>query len=63
MTLPLRDLFQIGFTVALGVLIDTFVVRSLMVPSIVLLLGRWNWWPSRPRTERREREPVALAGG
>ena len=30
----------------LGVLLDTFVVRALLVPSIVLLLGRWNWWPA-----------------
>jgi RND superfamily putative drug exporter len=45
MTLPLRDLFQLGFAVSVGVLIDTFVTRSLLVPSIVMLLGKWNWWP------------------
>jgi uncharacterized membrane protein YdfJ with MMPL/SSD domain len=45
MTLPLRDLFQLGFAVAAGVLIDTFITRSLLVPSIVMLLGKWNWWP------------------
>jgi uncharacterized membrane protein YdfJ with MMPL/SSD domain len=45
MTLPLRDLFQLGFAVSIGVLIDTFVTRSLIVPSIVMLLGKWNWWP------------------
>lgn len=47
MTLPLQDLFQLGFAVAIGVLMDTFITRTLMVPSIVTLLGRWNWWPSR----------------
>jgi RND superfamily putative drug exporter len=28
------------------VLLDTFLVRTLLVPSTVVLLGRWNWWPS-----------------
>jgi putative drug exporter of the RND superfamily len=45
MILPLRDLFQLGLAVAIGVLLDTFVVRTVMVPGIVLALGRWNWWP------------------
>jgi len=47
MTLPLRDLVQLSFAVAIGVLLDTLVVRTVMVPAIVLLLGRRNWWPSR----------------
>lgn len=47
MTLPLRDLFQLGFAVAFGILLDTFIVRPILVPAIVLLLGRWNWWPGR----------------
>ena len=46
-TLPLRDVMQLGFAVALGTLIDTFVVRALLVPSIVVVLKRWNWWPSQ----------------
>jgi RND superfamily putative drug exporter len=37
---------QIGFGIAFGILLDTFFVRTLLVPSIVALLGRWNWWPS-----------------
>jgi len=37
---------QIGYGVAAGVLMDTFLVRSLLVPALVVLLGRWNWWPS-----------------
>ena len=41
------QLQAIGLGLALGVLLDTFGVRTLLVPSIVVLLGRWNWWPSR----------------
>jgi RND superfamily putative drug exporter len=37
---------QIGYGIAAGVLMDTFFVRSLLVPSAVVLLGRWNWWPT-----------------
>ena len=39
---------QIGVAVGIGVLIDAFVVRSLLVPSLMALLGRWNWWSPRP---------------
>jgi RND superfamily putative drug exporter len=38
---------QLGFTIAFAVLLDTFFVRTLLVPSIAVLLGRWNWWPSQ----------------
>ena len=37
---------QLGVGIALGILLDTFLVRTLFVPSVVALLGRWNWWPS-----------------
>jgi RND superfamily putative drug exporter len=37
---------QIGFGVAFAVALDTFFVRTLLVPSIAMLLGRWNWWPA-----------------
>jgi RND superfamily putative drug exporter len=38
---------DIGLGLSLGVLMDSFLVRTLLVPSTVVLLGRWNWWPSR----------------
>lgn len=44
--LPLLFLFQIAFIVAVGVLLDTIVVRSLVVPAAVILIGPRTWWPS-----------------
>lgn len=37
----------VGFGLAIGILMDTFFVRTLLVPSTVELLGRWNWWPAK----------------
>ena len=71
MTAPLLILFQIGFAVALGVLIDTFVVRSILVPALAAAFGEWSWWPSRRRgaaspppaaADRPTPAPGALAG-
>ncbi len=47
MALPIESLFQLGFTVALGLLVDTFIVRAVLVPSIAFQLGDRNWWPGR----------------
>jgi len=54
-TLPLRDIFQLGFAVMLGVLIDTFVVRALLVPSMAALLGNLSWWPRRQLSSEESR--------
>ena len=50
--LPLVALTQIGITVAFGVLLDTFVVRSILVPALTWELGERTWWP-RPLARRR----------
>ena len=41
----LTVLAQLGSTIAIGLLVDTLIVRSLLMPSIATLLGRWFWWP------------------
>jgi RND superfamily putative drug exporter len=51
---------QGGFVIAVGILLDTFVVRTITVPAIAALVGRANWWPSgvgmRPSTPRTPAE-------
>ena len=44
---------EIGIGVALAVLIDATVVRALLVPSLMAILGRWNWWPSERHAPSR----------
>ncbi|WP_445168130.1 MMPL/RND family transporter [Mycolicibacterium sp. Dal123E01] len=65
-------LAQMGSTIAIGLLIDTFIVRSLLMPSIATMLGRWFWWPQvvyprgdhhflPPRTPKRSSDDVDTA--
>ncbi len=59
-TLPIVAFAEIGFAVALGVLLDTLVVRSVLVTAITLDLGHRMWWPSgldRPAAVRRPSSP------
>ena len=49
LTLPVTFIFDLGFMVAVGILLDTFVVRTIMVPAIVELVGDRVWWPSTAR--------------
>jgi RND superfamily putative drug exporter len=50
---------QLGSTIAIGLLLDTLVVRTLLMPSIATLLGRWFWWPQvvYPRGDHDRRRP------
>ncbi|WP_028543377.1 MMPL family transporter [Paenibacillus taiwanensis] len=53
-TLPMQVLVQFGTVTALGVLLDTFIVRPFMVPAITTVLGRWAFWPGKlSRVEER----------
>ena len=57
---------EVGVGTALAVLIDAFLVRALLVPSLMALLGRWNWWAPRPLARLHARlglqERVTLGG-
>ena len=50
---------EIGLGLAAGVLLDTFLVRTLLIPSTVALLGRRNWWPSQLEVDQPEPEATA----
>jgi putative drug exporter of the RND superfamily len=56
-----RVVGQVGTTIGLGLLFDTLVVRSFMMPSVAAMLGRWFWWPLnvRSRPVRVRQQPVS----
>ncbi|WP_234815395.1 RND family transporter [Mycolicibacterium duvalii] len=61
----ISTIIQAGFVVGTGILLDTFLVRTVTVPAMAVLVGRANWWPSRwrpgpPTSSRRHRgQPVS----
>ncbi|QTD40285.1 MMPL family transporter [Sporosarcina sp. Te-1] len=46
-TMPIYELKLFGFIMALGILIDTFIVRPLLIPAILVRLGKWSFWPKK----------------
>jgi RND superfamily putative drug exporter len=54
------QIVDVGAGLAIGVLMDTFVVRTVLVPCTVVLLGKWNWWPSKLSMD--DPEPDAVGG-
>jgi RND superfamily putative drug exporter len=63
MTLPVTFAFNIGFMVAVGILLDTFIVRTLMLPAAIELLGDGIWWPSTAQGGGRVLRKHAQPGG
>jgi RND superfamily putative drug exporter len=54
----MRAIGQFGSTVCVGLLLDTLIVRALLMPSIATLLGRWFWWPQRVHTHAASQPPA-----
>jgi RND superfamily putative drug exporter len=50
---------DVGIGLAVGVIMDTFVVRTVLVPCTAVLLGRWNWWPSKLVVDAPEADAVS----
>ncbi|MDM5438794.1 MMPL family transporter [Bacillus hominis] len=53
-TLPIQVLVQFGIVTAIGVLLDTFIVRPLLVPAITVVLGRFAFWPGKLWKEEKQ---------
>jgi uncharacterized membrane protein YdfJ with MMPL/SSD domain len=53
---------QVGLGTALAVILDATIIRALLVPSLMRLLGRWNWWAPRPLRRLHERFGVSEGG-
>ncbi|GAB2575260.1 putative membrane protein ActII-3 [Paractinoplanes abujensis] len=60
-SLPLVAFVEIGFAVAFGVLLDTLIVRSVLVTALNLDVGRWMWWPSKLDRGPREEDETPLS--
>ncbi len=57
-----NTVLDVGAGLAMGIAMDTFLVRTLLVPATVVLLGRWNWWPSKLGTSPGPAVPPQARG-
>ncbi len=65
MLASVTGLRELGFAVAFGVVFDTFILRAMLVPALVVLVGEWSWFPgsmlgARPTSHETSHEPVLL---
>ncbi|HEX4829501.1 MAG TPA: MMPL family transporter [Trebonia sp.] len=51
----------VGLGLTIGILMDTFVVRTVLVPCVCVLLGRWNWWPSKISIDSPEGDSLSVS--
>jgi RND superfamily putative drug exporter len=56
----INTMVEVGFIIGIGLLLDTFLVRTITVPAIAVLVGRANWWPSKPRRPVARRQPLPI---
>jgi RND superfamily putative drug exporter len=49
----ITSMVQAGFVIGIGLLVDTFIVRTITVPALAVLIGKANWWPSGWRPKGR----------
>ncbi len=45
---PLDPFRELAFVMGVGIVLDAVVVRTFLVPTLLVLFGRWSWWPGRP---------------
>ncbi|GGN34346.1 MMPL family transporter [Streptomyces fuscichromogenes] len=60
-TLSTLDMKQLGVGLAAAILLDATIIRAVVLPAAMILLGRWNWWTPRPLRPGRRTEPERLA--
>ncbi|MEZ0366473.1 RND family transporter [Mycobacterium sp. pUA109] len=56
----ISTMVQIGFIIAVGILLDTFLVRTITVPAVAALVGQANWWPSRTTPPAKQSAPSRM---